>query len=266
MDVQALRRYKAIRRNDFVGSMAAMGGVLLFGPLYGLLLAVGQAVLGLVYRSSRVGLDVMGKVPGEKAAWGSVSRHPERRTVDGIMVLRLDSPLFWANAAEVQSQVLAAVDTDPEVRILLLDLEATSQLDTTSIDALEQLLARLKERGVELYLVRVFYQARRVLTRAGFIERLGDDHMWHSISAAVRAARAAAHLTGKAHPYLAPGPEDEVYEPAEERIAVDYSPDNGDDEVTVAEPTVAQQPTAPKTLKVPKTPKAPKGDRGGQGG
>jgi high affinity sulfate transporter 1 len=203
MDVKAMRRYQAIRRNDFVGAMAAMGGVLLFGPLYGLLLAVGQAVLGLVYRSSRVGMDVMGKVPGEKAAWGSVIRHPERKTIDGILVLRLDAPLFWANAAEVQDQVLAAVDAEPDVRILLLDLEATSQLDTTSIDALELMLERLRDREVELYLVRVFYQARRVLTRAGFIERLGDDHMWHSISAAVRAARSAAHLEGKAHNHLA---------------------------------------------------------------
>ncbi len=257
MDVKAMRRYKAIRRNDFVGSMAAMGGVLLFGPLYGLLLAVGQAVLGLVYRSSRVGMDVMGKVPGEKAAWGSVIRHPERKTIDGILVLRLDAPLFWANAAEVQAQVLAAVDSEPDVRILLLDLEATSQLDTTSIDALELMLERLQERGVELYLVRVFYQARRVLTRAGFIERLGDDHMWHSISAAVRAARAAAHLEGKAHNQLAVEVEesaDDVYEPAEERIAVESSADNGDDEAAAPEP---------KATKGPKPPKPPKGGKGG---
>jgi high affinity sulfate transporter 1 len=263
MDVKAMRRYKAIRRNDFVGSMAAMGGVLLFGPLYGLLLAVGQAVLGLVYRSSRVGMDIMGKVPGEKAAWGSVIRHPERKTIDGILVLRLDAPLFWANAAEVTSQVLAAVEADPQVRILLLDLEATSQLDTTSIDALELMLDRLQERGVELYLVRVFYQARRVLTRAGFIERLGDDHMWHSISAGVRAARAAAHLGGKAHPYLAPEPEDEAYEPADERIAVESSENDDSDDDGSDDGPASPEPEATKATKPSKPPKAPKGGKGG---
>ena len=97
MDVRALRRYKAIRRNDFVAAIAAMVGVLVLGPLYGLLVAVGLAVLGLVYRSSRVEMDVMGKVPDEKAAWGSITNHPERMTTDGILVLRLDVPLFWAN-------------------------------------------------------------------------------------------------------------------------------------------------------------------------
>jgi MFS superfamily sulfate permease-like transporter len=222
MDVQALRRYARIRRNDLVSALAAMGGVVVLGPLYGLLAAVGQAVLGLVYRSSRVGVDVMGKVPGEKAAWGSVARHPERRTTDGILVLRLDVPLFWVNAGEVEQRVLAAVDAHPGTRVLLLDLEATSQLDTTSIDALDLLLTRLSDRGVELFLVRVFHRARRVLDKSGFLDRLGADHMWHSISAAVRAAKDQYAIGRPSTPdgYAPPDEDEDVV--ADERIAVEH--------------------------------------------
>ncbi len=227
MDVRALRRYQWIRRNDFVAAMAAMVGVLALGPLYGLLVAIGLAVLGLVYRSSRAEMDVMGKVPDEKAAWGSVSGHPERKTIDGILVIRLDAPLFWANATMIQERVLAAVDEDPNVQVLLLDLEATSQLDTTSIDMLEQLLQRLRERSIDLYLVRVFYQARKVLARAGFIELLGDDHMWHSISAGVRAAKASANVTAKPHAQVPLELLEEI-EPNAERIAVEERPDVAD--------------------------------------
>ena len=82
MDVPALRRYRAIRRNDIVAALAAMVGVLVLGPLYGLLVAIGLAVLGLVYRSSRVDVEVMGRVPGEKAAWGGMRNHPERRPTE----------------------------------------------------------------------------------------------------------------------------------------------------------------------------------------
>ena len=71
MDVAALRRYARVRRNDIVAAAVAAGGVLAFGPLYGLLLAVAGSVLGLVYRSSRVDVEVMGKVPHEKAAWAA---------------------------------------------------------------------------------------------------------------------------------------------------------------------------------------------------
>ena len=227
MDVSALRRYRHIRRNDFMAALAAMIGVLVLGPLYGLLVAVGLAVLGLVYRSSRVETDIMGKVPGEKAAWGSITDHAERLTYDGIVVLRLDVPLFWANATQIHDRILATVDQSPGTTALLLDLEATSQLDTTSIDMLELVLSRLRERGIDLYLVRVFYRARLTLTNAGFIEQLGEDHMWHSISAGVRAARTAARLKGKAHPQILPSgdPEDESDhhdEASAELIVVDH--------------------------------------------
>lgn len=191
MDGSAILRYRLVRRNDFTSAIAALIGVVLFGPLYGLLIAVGLALLGLVYRSSKVRVDIMGKVPDEKAAWGSTKRHPDRRTYRGILVLRLDQPLFWANASTACDDVLGLVESaDEDLYAVLLDLEATSQLDVTSIDALDRLLEALQERDVDLYLVRVFHRARGALTRSGFTERLGPDRILHSISAGVRAARA----------------------------------------------------------------------------
>jgi MFS superfamily sulfate permease-like transporter len=213
MDVGALRRYRQVRRNDFTSSVAALLGVLLFGPLYGLLTAVALAVLGLVYRSSRIDLEVMGKVPDEKAAWGSIRGHPERKTYDGLLVIRLDAPLFWANASQIADGVLAQADAEADLRAVLLDLEATSQLDTTSVDALELIRTRLEQRGVALYLVRVFYQARQVLKRSGFLEQLGEGRMWHSISAGSRAARKEFGIEGKSH-----AQEDDE---GDERIAAD---------------------------------------------
>ncbi len=226
MDVGAIRRYQTIRRNDFVAAVAAMGGVLVLGPLYGLLFAVGMALLGLIYRSSRVDLDVMGKVPGEKAAWGSISRHPERRTYDGIAVLRLDVPLFWANATEIHDRVLEVVESDLTITVVMLDLEATSQIDTTSIDVLADLIDRLRAKDIDLYLVRVFFRARQTLAAAGLIGRIGEDHMWHSISAGTRAAREHHGLTAKPHPQGAPAGADEADDedpwPGNERIAAEH--------------------------------------------
>jgi len=221
MDVAALRRYRQIRRNDFTSSTAALIGVLLFDPLYGLLAAIGLAVLGLVYRSSRIDLEIMGKVPDEKAAWGSIRDHPERRTYDGILVIRLDSPLFWANATQIADGVLAEVEQQDDVQAVLLDLEATSQLDTTSVDALERIRDRLATKGVELYLVRVFYMARQVLNRSGFVESLGEGRMWHSISAGVRAARKDLGINVKARPQL---PDDDDMD---ERIAAERESPGG---------------------------------------
>jgi MFS superfamily sulfate permease-like transporter len=191
MDVEALARYRRIRRNDFVGALAALVGVLVLGPLWGLLAAIAQSVFGLVYRAGQVEVDVMGKVKGEKAAWGSVGRHPAHRTMDHILVLRLSTPLFWLNSSSTVALVLAEVDDTPDTRVVVIDLEATHQLDTTSADDLRELIGVLRERGVDVYLVRVMRLARRVLSRTGVLDELGPGHMWRTISQGVRAAKRA---------------------------------------------------------------------------
>ena len=193
MDVKAIRRYRRIRRNDFVGALAALIGVLVFGTLYGLLFAVAQSVLGLIYRSVQVEVDVMGKVQGEKAAWGSLGRNPDHRTQDGILILRLSAPLFWVNAAKASQLIMREVlATTEKPRAVIIDLEATNQLDTTSADVLMQLIQRLRRREIDVYLVRVMYPARRVLRRTGVTDLIGTSHMWRTISQGVKAAKRSA--------------------------------------------------------------------------
>ena len=224
MDVSAIRRYASVRRADLVAAVAGLIGVVVAGPFYGLVGAVGLSLLAIVYRSARLDIDVMGKIDGEKAAWGSVTRHPERRTFAGVLVLRPDAPLFWANAAHLKDIVMSNVHEAGEIRAVVLDLESTNQMDVTSVDMLTELLLDLRGEGIELYLVRVFQRVRKVLKNAGFIALIGDDHMWHSMSAGVRAARDEAKR--RRNEPLEPAADDglDSYNAGEERIAVGIDP------------------------------------------
>jgi anti-anti-sigma factor len=141
-------------------------------------------------------MDVLGKIDDEKAAWGRLRDHPDRRPVAGVVVVRLDAPLFWANASAFEDRLLAEVDEWPDTRALVLDLEATTQLDTTSADVLTHLAAELDDRNVSLYLARVLHGVKTVLQRSGFGELVGPDRFWHSISQCVRAARRDTGLKG----------------------------------------------------------------------
>jgi hypothetical protein len=76
----------------------------------------------------------------------------------------------------------------------VLDLEETNQMDTTSVDALADLLGSLRKRDIDLYLVHVMWPVRKVLRRSGLMAELGEDHLWHSISQGVREARRAHGL------------------------------------------------------------------------
>jgi high affinity sulfate transporter 1 len=194
MDVAALRRYRHVRQADFVAASVAIAGVVLFGPLPGLGIAITTSLAAIIYRSSAPRLEVLGKIGDEKAAWGRVRGHKHRTTVPGVMVVRLDVPLFWVNAIAIEDRLLAELEDWPDTRAVILDLEATSQLYTTSADMLSHLHDELAARGIKLYLARVITRVARVLERSGFLEQLGDDHIWHSISQAVRAARRATGL------------------------------------------------------------------------
>jgi MFS superfamily sulfate permease-like transporter len=218
MDFPALVRYARVRRNDIVAAVVAAVGVLAFGPLNGLLLAVAGSVLGLVFRSTRVDVEVMGEVPHEKAAWGSIRNHTERSTFPGVMVLRINVPIFWVTATPVHDSVLALVESAPDTRVVVLDLEATNQMDTTSADALSDLMATLRKRGVDLYLVRVMWPVRKALRRSGLAAELGDDHMWHSISQGVREARRVHGLHGLPAQREAPLEEEPLAADHEEHI------------------------------------------------
>ncbi len=224
MDVAAIRRYRRIRRADFIAAMAGLVGVIVAGPFYGLVAAVALSLLAIVYRSARLEIDVMGKIGGEKAAWGSVARHPERRTFWGVLVLRPDAPLFWANAAHLKDIVMSAVHASDDLRAVVLDLESTNQIDVTSVDMLTELLFDLRDEGIELYFVRVFQREREVLKRAGFIELIGDDHMWHSMTAGVRAARAQAKRQRNDPRESVENDDLDTYNAGEERIAVGVDP------------------------------------------
>ena len=68
-----------VRKNDGITALVAAGGVLIAGPMLGLLVAVGQAILGMVYRTARVDVEVLGKIPGRRlpgAAYATIRSAP----------------------------------------------------------------------------------------------------------------------------------------------------------------------------------------------
>ncbi|MDJ0664485.1 MAG: SulP family inorganic anion transporter [Acidimicrobiia bacterium] len=210
MDIPSMRRYRHISTADFAAAVVGAASVVLFGPLYGLGIAIVVSLLAIIYRSTSPRIEVLGKISDEKAAWGRVRGHPERKPVAGVVVVRLDAPLFWANATAIEDRLLAEVAKWPDTYALVLDLEATTQLDTTSADVLLHLADELAKLNIRLYLARVLHHAEHVLERSGFVDVIGQEsRFWHSISQAVRAAR-RDHKKGKgAHRKPGPDPVDD---------------------------------------------------------
>jgi len=186
MDLPEMRRYWRWRRTDFAIAMAAMIGVLLTTVLYGMIFAVLLSVGFLLYRASRPYVAALGRLPGFRATFGDLARHPDAEPVDDLIIIRLDAPLYFFNANVARSQILDMLAArQPTPRGVLIDLAATADLDVTTMDMLAQLVTDLEGRSIEVMLAQVKGSVRDRLRRSGVMELIGENRVYLSIGSAV---------------------------------------------------------------------------------
>ena len=186
IDVAELRRYWAWRRTDFLIAMAAMVGVLLTTVLAGMVLAVLLSVMFVLYRASRPYVAALGRMPGYRATFADVARHPEAEPIPALIIVRLDAPLYFFNANVAKAQILELVASrQPAPHGMLIDLAATADLDVTTADMLGDLVTNLRARDVEVLLAQVKGAVRDRLRKTGLMAELGEDRVYLSIGSAV---------------------------------------------------------------------------------
>jgi MFS superfamily sulfate permease-like transporter len=148
-------------------AVTTAAGVLLFGVLFGMLLAVGASLLLAIRRFAQPLLTELGQLP-ETRDYQDRERHPEAIRTPGLLIVRTEEPLFFANAEQV-FQVVATWAARDKPHTVLLSLETCDDLDVTATEALAELAARLAQSGVRLILARVKDRVRDTLTRGRLI-------------------------------------------------------------------------------------------------
>jgi SulP family sulfate permease len=206
MDVAEMRRYWAWRRTDFVIAMAALVGVVLTTVLYGLIVAVLLSLVFLLYRASRPHVAALGLMHGDRATYGDLGRHPDAEPIPGLVIIRLDAPLYFFNANIAKAQILDLVATrEPAPGGVLIDMAATADLDVTTTDMLFDLLGDLHARSIEVLLAQVKGSVRDRLRKTGLMAVIGEGRIYLSLGSAVedferRPPRDHASATHEADP------------------------------------------------------------------
>src|SRR5208337_1558612 len=155
LDYRELQRFRRIRRIEYREALAAIVGVIAFGILNGLLLAVILTLVALMRYLSRSHVAVLGRLQGTRE-YVDVLRHPEAEQFSGILILRIERMLFFANAAGIRQLIrdLLAQATPPP-KVVILSFELIPVLDITAIDVLQQLHASATRRRIRLVLAGV---------------------------------------------------------------------------------------------------------------
>jgi SulP family sulfate permease len=137
----------------------------------------------LLYRASRPYIAVLGKrANGE---YGDMGRHADAQAVPGLVILRLDAPLYFFNANVARTQILAQT-VDPRPQAILLDLGASADLDIGTSDMLRDLISDLRQANIDLLLAQVRGSVRRRMSKTGLSEHMGEGHIFLSVDAAVQ--------------------------------------------------------------------------------
>jgi SulP family sulfate permease len=179
---------RALSHTEFWLGWIAFAGVVLYDVLAGMLIGLVASTLLMVYRSSRPHLAVLGRAPGVSSKYEDVERHPESAPVPGVLIVRLDAPLYYANALTVFERVLEAVAAaDPKPRAVVFDATAVDSLDITSAEMLEKLVTKLRAEGIELVVAEVHAPVLTFARQTGLLESLGESHIYPTVDAAARA-------------------------------------------------------------------------------
>ncbi len=186
VDLAGFRRLARVHHPDFLLSMVCVGGVAVFGVLWGIGIAIGLSVLAFFWRAWHPYDAVLGRATGVKG-YHDITRYPEARQVPGLIIYRFDAPLFFANANIFRERLIAAVrESEVPVKTVVVAAEPITDLDSTAADMLTALDQELESHDIELAFAELKDPVKDHLRRFGLVERIGHERFYPTIGMAVR--------------------------------------------------------------------------------
>ena len=177
VDVRAFRELLRIDRREFLLALLTMLGVVWFGAIDAVLLAVLLALLRFVHVAARPDVALLGMQAGVRGIH-DLRSYPDAKAPPGLVLVRFDGPLAFFNATYLKDRVLAAASAvGPGLRAVIIDATAFSmRMDTTAVVMLRELRDDLALRGVELALAGKRTLIQQWRRERGFAtESVGDE-------------------------------------------------------------------------------------------
>ncbi|GLQ90666.1 SulP family inorganic anion transporter [Dyella flagellata] len=182
-------------RRDRLLALAAVVAVLSVGILNGLLFAIGFSLVLLLRQLASARVSVLGRLAGSHD-FVDIAQHKDAVPPPGMLILRPEEPLFFANAEAVMTLARKQVEEHAGVKQLVLSLEASPDLDSTALESLGDFAAWLEARGIGLRMARLKDETRNLLLRAALPQLSSQALDNWSVEDAVSASLATTSSTG----------------------------------------------------------------------
>jgi sulfate permease, SulP family len=175
----------------------ALAGVLFIDVLEGMMIGLLASLAFVIYRSSRPHMSSLARVPGTPGAYSDLTRHPENSPVPGVLILRLDAPLYYANALTARDAVKAMIrGAASPPRAVVFDAEGQDDLDLTSASMLKGRVGELQASGIAVCFAGVHAPVLERARETGLLGAAGGDRVFPTVDLAVRALEQRASASG----------------------------------------------------------------------
>jgi sulfate permease, SulP family len=180
------RKIRAIRHAEFRWALVALAGVILFGSLRGILVAVVVSLLTLTYESNHPRVYSLGRKPGTDVFRPLSPEHKSDETFPGLLILRTEGRVYFANAQRIGDKVWPMVH-EAKPRVVLLDCSAIPDIEYTALKMLTVAEEKLRQEGVALWVAALNPEALSVILKSSLGEVLGRQRMFFNVQQAVEA-------------------------------------------------------------------------------
>lgn len=174
LEFAAIRK---VRTMEFGWALAAFLGVLVFGTLQGIVAAIILSLLGLASQAANPRVHVIGRKRGEDVLRPLSPEHPDDETFDGLLILRPEGRLFFANAEQVGDRVRELV-AQYKPRVLMLDLSRVFDIEYSALLVMMEGERRFAEAGVTVWLAGLNPDVLNYIRSSGLADHLGTDRMF----------------------------------------------------------------------------------------
>lgn len=182
-----LQKLRLASRVEFWFGALALVGVLLIDVLEGMIIGVVASLVFVIYKSSRLNVSALGRVPNVPGTYSDMGRHPENIAVPDVLIARLDGQLYYANAPTFRDRVKAMLEEmEPPPRAAILDANAWYEIDVTSVDILGKLVKELQGKNIAVYFADVHAPVLKYADESGLLEIIGKENIFPTVDAAVQ--------------------------------------------------------------------------------
>lgn len=178
------RTIRRVRRIEFRWALIAFLGVVFLGTLEGILVAVVASLFSLAQQAYNPPVYVMGRKRGTSVFRRLSDEHPDDEVWPGLLILRIDGRLFFANAQQV-TEAMRAFIAQAKPRVVVLDCSAVIDIEFTAVRLLADTEQALRNEGITLWLAALNPSALEVVRRSKLGEVLGRERTFFNVDTAV---------------------------------------------------------------------------------